>query len=113
MKAENHADYYKRFILILYSILYSVYPHNYQWDYRLSLSTVSLQPGDGSKARYTIQRKQRAFNQMMEMRLASPATPMAGGARYMHPCVRDKRETDAWQLTKIALMGQVHGSKDP
>ena len=68
-KSEKNSDFYKKMTLILYSALYAVYPANYQWNYGFSLSTTSLQPGDGSKSRYQMQKRQKTFNQMMEKRL--------------------------------------------
>ena len=69
MQAPNHADFYKRTILVLYASMYAIYPRGFEWRHPFSLATVSLQPGDGTKARYQQQKKQKKFNEMVAQRL--------------------------------------------
>ena len=85
VRSESHANFYKKLSLVLYSALYASYHRSTQWGYSWSLATISLQPGNGSKSRAALEKKQRRFNEEVARQLNGIWPRLTGGRCTLQP----------------------------
>ena len=85
VKSDCHANFYKKLVLTLYSALYASYSRSSQWRHPWSLATTSLQPGNGSKSRAALEKKQRRFNEEVARQLNGIWPRLTGGRCTTQP----------------------------